>query len=258
MSPIITITRSFDGWDIAALSWLLVASIGVGLLIENPPARHPSVAIMMMRLRREWMMQFLHRDPRIFDGNILASLRESTAFFASATMIAIGGGLALLGNSDQISTFAQQLDLGDAPAIKWEVKIIVALLFVFNAFLRFVWSNRLFGYCAILMGAVPVDPAHPMAVPRAMQAADLNIRAARNFNAGLRGVYFAIGALSWLAGPFVLAAVVAIVTYLTWWREFASGSRKVLLAGRRYALGVQPGQTQHDQAGQRKADPDQP
>lgn len=51
----------------------------------------PSVSVLMKRYRREWMRQFIERDPRIFDGNILSSLREGTAFFASACMIATGG-----------------------------------------------------------------------------------------------------------------------------------------------------------------------
>lgn len=247
MSPIPAILQSFNAWDLVAVIWLFTTWLGIGFLIEHPPAGRPSVSLLMTQARREWMMQFVHRDPRIFDSNILASLRESTAFFASATMIAIGGGLALLGNSDQILAFAQQLQMGDAPAIKWEVKIIVILLLVVDAFLKFVWSNRLFGYCVVLMGSVPNDPWDPGSVPRAMQAADLNIRAARSFNAGLRGVYFAIGGLAWLAGPVALLLAITSVLYLTWRREFASASRKVLLSDHGFAICMKPSQAQHQQ-----------
>ena len=232
MNPLLAVLQSFHLWDLAAFLWLFFAWFFIGWRIENPPADKPSVSVLMKDYRREWMRQFVHRDPRIFDGNILSSLRESTAFFASASMIAIGGGLALIGNSEQIAGFARQMQLGDVPTIKWEVKIIIALLFVVDAFLKFVWSNRLFGYCTIMMGSVPDDARDPRALPRAMQAAELNIRAARSFNAGLRGIYFALGTLAWLAGAVALIVAVAAVFYLNWQREFGSISRRVMLAHR--------------------------
>ncbi len=247
MSGLRQLIDAFAVWDLLALIWLFGSWAVIGWMIEHPPHAKPSVSVLMKDYRREWMVQFVAREPRIFDGNILNNLRESTAFFASAAMIAIGGGLALLGNSEQIASFARQIQIEDIPAIKWEVKIVVALLFVVDAFLKFVWSNRLFGYCAILMGSVPNDAADPRAEPRAMQAADLNIRAARSFNAGLRGVYFALGALAWLAGAAALAVATTLVLYLTWRREFASGSRQVLLADRPMQARVQPGDIEDNQ-----------
>src|SRR5690606_21304965 len=98
------------------------------------------------------------RDPRIFDGNILTTLREGTAFFASACMIAIGGGLALLGNTDPLAGLARELDAAEIPTLLWKLKLLLGLLFLANGFLKFVWAHRLFGYCAVMMAAVPIDP----------------------------------------------------------------------------------------------------
>lgn len=215
--------------DMAALILLALAWFGLSFVIENPPRSRPSVSVLMKHYRRQWMHEFLHRDPRIFDGNILASLREATSFYASACMIAIGGGLALIGNTDPLAGIARDLDAGEIPALLWRIKILLVLGFLANAFLKFVWSHRLFGYCAIIMAAVPNDPTSQGAVPRAMAAAKVNIHAARNFNIGLRAVYFALGALGWLAGPWGLVAGTMLVTGLTLRREFASGSRQALL-----------------------------
>lgn len=215
--------------DLSAIVILFATWLGIGWLVERPPAGKPSVSVLMKRFRREWMEQFLTRDPRIFDGNILASLREGTSFFASACMIATGGILALIGNTDRLRGVVADLALKDAAGALWELKLLVTMFFVVNAFLKFVWSHRLFGYCAIMMAAVPNDPAHPMARDRAMQAADLNITAARSFNAGLRSVYFALGSLAWLAGPWTLLAGNAVVLFVTWRREFASTSRQVVM-----------------------------
>ena len=215
--------------DLLALVLLTLAWFGVTRAIEHPPARRPSVSVLMKTYRRDWMRQFVRRDPRIFDGNILSSLREGTSFFASACMIAIGGGLALLGNTDPLAGIARELDATEIPELLWKLKILLVLLFVANAFLKFVWSHRLFGYCAIMMAAVPNDPAQPEALPRALAAAQVNIQAARNFNLGLRAVYFALGALGWLAGPWGLIAGTVVVTGMTLRREFASGSRRAIL-----------------------------
>lgn len=215
--------------DLAAVLFLFVAWFSIGWITENPPAGKPSVSVLMKRYRREWMQQFVTRDPRIFDGNILASLREGTAFFASACMIAIGGALALIGNTDRLRGIVQEFELEHGTALLWELKLLVPMFFIVNAFLKFVWSHRLFGYCAIMMAAVPNESDHPMARDRASQAAELNITAARSFNAGLRSVYFALGGLAWLAGAWALIVAAAVVLFVTWRREFASNSRRVIM-----------------------------
>ncbi|REF70312.1 MULTISPECIES: DUF599 domain-containing protein [Paracoccus] len=227
--------------DLAALLWLFLAWLGIGWITENPPRAHPSVTVLMKTYRREWMRQFITRDPRIFDSAILTTLREGTAFFASACLIAVGGGLALIGNTDQLAGVARQFDLGHVPTLKWEIKIVVVLFFVANALLRFVWSHRLFGYCAIIMASVPNEPDDPRAVPLAMQAADINITAAKSFNSGLRCVYFALGALGWLAGPWGLFLATSYVLFISWRREFASHSRRAIMKPVPGKTGLLPG-----------------
>lgn len=215
--------------DLSAVLMLLASWLVIGWVIENPPAGRPSVSVLMKRYRLEWMEHFVTREPRIFDGNILASLREGTAFFASACMIAIGGALALIGNTDRLRGIVQEFDLEHGTAPLWELKLLLPMFFLVNAFLKFVWAHRLFGYCAILMAAVPNDSNHPLARERAAQAGDVNISAARSFNAGLRSVYFALASLGWLAGAWALMASMVVVCFVTWRREFASNSRKVMM-----------------------------
>lgn len=169
------------------------------------------------------------REVRIFDAQTMGTLRQGTSFFASTCVIAIGGTLALIGNADQIAGVAEDLTDASAPAIVWELKLLVIVAFLTNAFLKFVWSNRLFGYCSVLVGATPNSPQDPKAKAFAHKAAELNIAAARSFNRGLRAIYFGLAAVAWLAGalPLILAAIVTSV--VIWRREFASVSRKVLL-----------------------------
>jgi uncharacterized membrane protein len=219
-----------DGLNLAAVVFLIVAWAGIGWLTEHPPATRPSVSLLMARYRRDWMAQMVTRQPRIFDASIIESLRQGTAFFASTCMIAIGGGVAMIGNSDRITGLATDLTLATA-GVPVEVKIILVLAFLANALLKFVWSNRLFGYCSVLMAAVPNDAMDPRAYPLAAQAAEINITAARSFNRGLRAIYFALAALGWLLGPWGLMAATLAAGAVMVRREFASTSRAVILGG---------------------------
>lgn len=215
--------------DAAALVLLVVLWCGVGWWIEHSSAKRPSTSSIMAGYRRQWMVEMIARDVRIFDAQTLGTLRQSTAFFASTCVIAIGGALALIGNAEQVAGVAADLTVAQDPAIVWELKLLVIVVFLTNAFLKFVWSNRLFGYCSVLVGATPNNPDDPKAASFGHKAAELNIAAARSFNRGLRAVYFGLATVAWLAGPELLI-LAAIVTFLVIWRrEFASQSRKVLL-----------------------------
>ncbi len=214
--------------DAAALGVLALAWLMSGWLTEHPPASRPSVAVLMEEYRREWMRTFVTRQPRIFDATLIDSLRQSTAFFASASMIAIGGGIALIGNAGTVERLTAGLPIGTgSQEVALHMLPVVGLLG--NALLKFVWAHRLFGYCSILMAAVPNDPADPLAFHRAAQAAEINITAAKSFNRGLRSIYYALAALGWLLGPWGLLTGAFLATAVLLRREFASVSRLVFL-----------------------------
>lgn len=227
-------TMGFD--DAMAISLLLVAWLAVGWRIEHPGST-PSVSVLMARYRHAWMAQMVNRDQRIFDAAILQNLRDGTAFFASTCLIGIGGLLALVGNPAPLEQAAARLpgEVGSlgGDALIWQMKLLVPVLLLSVAFLRFVWANRLFGYFSVIIGSVPnagMDPsAEPEARHRATQAAWINVRAAVNFNRGLRAIYFALAGLAWLLGaiPLILATLITLATLYS--REFRSVSRAVLI-----------------------------
>ena len=219
----------FTTLDLLAAGLLFGSWVLIGLIIENPLKTRPSVSVLMEEYRRDWMVQLISRDPRIFDAQTLATLRQGTSFFASATMIAIGGSFALLGNMERFIGVAADITLERDPAIVWEVKLLVILFFLASAFLKFVWSHRLFGYCSVLMAAVPNDPGDPLCQPRAWKAGEINITAARGFNRGLRSVYFALAATAWFLGSGALILAVLVTCLVLFRREFASRSRAILL-----------------------------
>lgn len=227
MNLLAHLNPAFTLLDTVALSLIVAAWLGIGLLIEHPPTSLPSVTVLMKQFRRDWMRVFVTRVPRIFDATLIDSLRTGTAFFASTCLIAIGGCLALIGNINAAEGLAQGLMVG-TPALL-QIKLLLVTAFLSDALLKYVWAHRLFGYCAILMAAVPNDPSDPTAFHRASQAAEINITAARGFNRGLRSIYFSLGALGWLIGPEALIVTTLMTSAVLIRREFASTSRRMLV-----------------------------
>ena len=225
---VLSLLPAFTAFDGIALSLLLGLWVGVGYAIERPPGNLTSVTAMMKAMRMAWMREFAYRENRIFDSQILGNLRQGTAFFASTMLIAIGGVLGFAGNAAALRAAAGLLG-ADAPVAAAQLKLFLVALILTNAFLRFVWANRVFGYCSVVMGAVP-EPSekNPDTYAIAAQAGALNVQAALNFNRGLRALYFALAGLAWLAGPvaLILAAGAATVTLLR--REFASHTHAIL------------------------------
>ncbi len=116
----------------------------------------------------------------------------------------------------------------DRPALLWQLRLLPAALLLTHAFLKFVWANRVFGYASVMMAAVPDSASDPRAMPRAMRAAELVIRAALNFSRGLRSMYFALASLAWLAGPVALGLAALAVAGFLLRREFSSVPLEIL------------------------------
>jgi len=187
-----TLLALVSSLDLAALALVALVWFALGWRIETTTSAKPSVTVLMAEYRREWMRQFVTRQPRIYDASVLATLRQSTNWLASTTLLALGGVLAMIGNPEQLRAVAQDLALGATSPRAVETRRLLTVLFLAHGFLKFLWSNRLFGYAAIMMSAVPNDVADPLAFPRARQSAEINIRAAFNFEPRAAGVpYFA-------------------------------------------------------------------
>jgi uncharacterized membrane protein len=218
--------------DYLGLAFFALAWMAYWAAVELTPAGRRGLNPLMNEYRHRWMEQLVVRENRIVDTTILASLQNGTAFFASTSLIAVGGVLALFQSTDTVVGLFAELPFGLATTrVAWEVKVMgLAVVFVY-AFFKFAWSYRLFNYVAILVGSVPVlrDDNHEEASAAARRAAAMSVVAGKHFNRGQRAFFFALAYLGWFVSAYVFIAATAAVLYVMWKRQFASDAREALL-----------------------------
>jgi uncharacterized membrane protein len=221
----------FSNIDLIALLWFLGAWIGYSIVIEMTPRGKSGLNGLMHRYRILWMDRMLARDTRMMDGQVIASLQNGTAFFASTSLIALGGSVTLLHSTEDVLTMVAALPFGEAVShVQWEIKVIgLAIIFVY-AFFKFAWSYRLYNYVAIMVGGAP--PATEQDTPEAKAYAETTAAvitdAGRHFNRGQRAFFFALGYLGWFVGPVPLIVTTAAIVIVQWRRQFYSDSRRAV------------------------------
>jgi uncharacterized membrane protein len=230
--------------DLAAFVWFAGAWIVYSIVIEKTAKGRTSLNALMNAYRDEWMEQLLMRDMRMVDAQVTAALQNGTAFFASTSLIAIGGALTLLRSGDEIMTVMSLLPLGATSSRGlWDLKMMGLIIIFVYAFFKFAWSYRLFNYFAIMVGAAPPPSEKNTAAAQAFahRAAKLCADAGRHFNRGQRAFFFALGYLGWFLGPLPLALTTTGVVIVMWRRQFASDARKAFEA--EHAPARRPGKT---------------
>jgi len=222
----------FTNIDYAALAFFVLAWFGYHTALEMTAAGQKSLNKVMNQYRFQWMEQMVVRENRIVDTTIMASLMNGTAFFASTSLIAIGGVLALLRSTEEVLPIFAELPFGLPPTrLAWEIKVFgLAVIFVY-AFFKFAWSYRLFNYMAIMIGAVPVlkESSREEALAVARQAARMNTVAGKHFNRGQRAFFFSLAYLGWFVSAYLFIGATAGVLLVMWRRQFLSDARDAAL-----------------------------
>lgn len=217
--------------DIVAVVVFGLGWIGYALLVDRGPRSHRTLSASMDRQRRVWVDTMLAREVRIADTAILGGLQQGTAFFASASMLAIGACLALLGSGQSILSVLQDVvPLESAAPAVFELKVFgLTAIFVY-AFFKFGWSYRIFNYASILVGALPPasERGTPEAAAAAYRAATFIRLGGQHFNRGQRAFNFSIPFLGWLAGPWVLIGGTVLTVAVLLRRQFLSESAKAI------------------------------
>jgi len=221
--------------DWLALAWFFIWWIGYVRFARWYARRAPSLVSRMTRLRQHWMTEVVTREVRIGDINILANLSNGSTFFASTTLLILGGLLALLGTTDKVAMVVMELPFSKQAAGTerfWDIKILLVTGIFTFAFFKFTWSLRLYHFCSVMIGgSPPVDAPAERKDDFVRHAADTAGLAAESFNNGLRAYYFALAALMWFINPWAWMVATSWVVLILYLREFRSDALETLSRG---------------------------
>lgn len=217
--------------DWAALAAFFVGWIGYAVFAKRRSTLQPSLLDMTNQIRRQWMLQSTYREVRVVDGIVIQSLSTSPSFFASTTILIIGGLLAVLGTTEKASELVREIPFAARTSVLvFDMKIVLLVGIFVYAFFRFTWSLRQYTFGALLVGSLPerddlaamgaqADAARQAFAERAGRVVGL---AAETFNDGLRAYYFAFAAIGWFFSPLAFAVATAGVVWILYQREFRS------------------------------------
>lgn len=215
-------------WEWVALAWFFVAWVGYARFARRRAPVQPSLLGAGNHVRRLWMLQVTKREVRVLDAVVVQNLSTSPSFFASTTILIIGGLLALVGSGDHTSSLMAELPFAArTSALVLDLKLVLLTGIFIYAFFRFTWSLRQYSLGALLVASAPGHDEFPQLgeVARARfadRAGSMMGLAAESFNDGMRAYYFAFAAAAWLFSPLAFALGSAGVVWILYQREFHS------------------------------------
>lgn len=223
--------QSFPILDLVALAWF-AGLIGAYEFISTRPAVYKrSIAAYVQVHRCDWMIRMSERENRIVDGQLLGWLVNANAFFASTSVITIGGLAALLSYGDRARHIVEALPYASpTSSALWESKVIFLMMIMVFAFFKFAWAFRLSHYTVIMMGATPAhdSPDAAARLDHATRTADLLGLVGAHSNQGLRSFYYTIAGLMWFFHPVAFKIAATWVVLILVRRDFYSHSRNLL------------------------------
>jgi uncharacterized membrane protein len=221
--------------DWAALALFIIGWIGYAIFAHHRSKTESTLLASTNRYRALWMVQVTHRDQRIVDAAVTQNLASSPSFWASTTILVLGGLLAVLGTSEKATELVKDLPFAARTSmLVFDLKIIVLLVVYIYAFFRFTWSMRVYSFGAILVGAAPnvdvFDRGEADRVDFARRAGALMGMAAESFADGLRAYYMSFAVIGWFISPVAFALATLTVLGVLYRREFRSDVLAILRA----------------------------
>ena len=219
--------------DWLAMALLFVSWAGYAHFARRRAESRPSILAATNRVRRLWMLQTTYREVRVVDGVVIQNLSSSPSFFASTTILIIGGLLAMLGTSESASTLVRDIPFAARTSnLVFDMKLLLMLAIFVYSFFRFTWSMRQYTFGALLIAAAPEAQRFKEEGLSREEFADRAGRivglAAETFNDGLRAYYFSFAAIGWFFSPLVFMVATLCVVYILYQREFRSDVLDVL------------------------------
>lgn len=216
--------RILSPGDLAALVLFCALWLGYGPIVRLAGPR--AINAGLGEVRAWWMRSLVARDNRIVDSALIGHVMHSASFFASTSLLAVGALVGLLTGLDRVEPALVLFGGEPAPRALLELKVLLPAAVLAHGVFLLTWALRQMNYTVALIGSAPPPPvADAQALADAM--AGVLSSALTTFNSGIRSYYFALAALTWMAGPAVLAGVsLLLMAVLLHRQRFSAVSRQ--------------------------------
>lgn len=234
-APLMQVLTVLPWQDWASLALFIFGWVGYAQFASRRAKVERTLLASTNHFRKLWMMQVTYRDQRIVDAAVTQNLASSPSFWASTTILVLGGLLAVLGTSEKATELVKDLPFAARTSmLVFDIKIMVLLAVFVYAFFRFTWSMRVYSFGAILVGAAPnvelFESGEADRADFAERAGKLMGMAAESFADGLRAYYMAFAVIGWFVSPAAFAIATLTVLGVLYRREFRSDVLAVLRA----------------------------
>jgi uncharacterized membrane protein len=231
--PLFNLLRQISLADWLALAWFIASWWGYAAFARRRAHGRSSLLATTNHFRRLWMLQTTARENRVIDGVVVQNLSTSPSFFASTSILIIGGLLAALGATEEAAKLVREFPFAARTStLVFDLKLFVLTAVFVYAFFRFTWSMRQYTFGALLIASAPDAKVFESGEASREEFADRAGRvvglAAETFNDGLRAYYMAFAVILWFYSPLAFAVGTAGIVYLLYQREFRSEVLSVL------------------------------
>ncbi len=210
--------------DFLAFVCFLVAWLGYGYVARLLARNRPSLISAVGVFRQRWMTRICERETHVADATLLSNLLRGALFFASTTVLILGGLVAVLGTGTKVAEVVGQLPYA-AASEAWllEIKALALIVLFVYAFFKFTWSAWQYNVLSIIVGAAPSPASESQEIARYVKnATHIATLAGDSYNNGIRAYYFSIALMAWFIDAWMFLAVTLIVSFVLYQREFGS------------------------------------
>jgi uncharacterized membrane protein len=184
---------------------------------------HGTLNAQLHVVRLRWMRMLLesHRENRVFDGILMGQLSGSMSFFGSATLIVLAGLVGTLASINRVYESVNGIPFLPPITLQLFTIYFAAITFiVIVSFFSFAYALRKLGYTIALIGGLmeaKVSNSHSQVM--VSQTALVLTEAVKSMNTGIRGYYFAVGALFLFVGPWASIAMTLAIAGVLLYRQ---------------------------------------
>lgn len=187
--------------------------------------RTPSLSVIMSMQRRRWVANATLRESPM-DAIISGNLMGSVSFLASTSVLLVLAIFAAFGQIPSVMEALRTVGMGAGyDTSDLQLHLIVMLAIFVLSFFSFTLSLRQFNHFCIMLGAM--DHTGQVTAEEIDAIAQLNSLAAKNFNNGIRGYYFAVPTVAWFVADWLAIAVSVVTMAFIVHREFFSSAHRI-------------------------------